>query len=491
MEKSWIRIHPEDQVGVALRDMHSGEVMDGVVLTEDIPAGHKAALTAVRAGEFVKKYGCSIGRAVQDIAPGQWVHSHNLATALDEAGEYVYHPGEPEMLRSQGEFTFMGYLRPNGQAGIRNEVWILPTVGCVNHTAQRIADAARVRFADRVDGVWAFTHPYGCSQLGADLEQTQKTLAALAHHPNAGVVVLLGLGCENNSLEAMKPYLGDCSGLRLAMINCQDEEDEEAAALEALEKLTAQAAQDQRVPLPADKLVIGMKCGGSDGFSGITANPLLGALTEAVICAGGTSLLTEVPEMFGAEEDLLNRCESQEVFEAGAGMIRDYKAYFVRHGQPVYENPSPGNKAGGITTLEEKSLGCTQKGGRAIVTDVLSMGEPVRKTGLNLVDGPGNDLCAVTNLACAGAQLVLFTTGRGTPLCGPVPTLKVATNGIMAARKAGWIDYNAGCLIEGKPMTEACRELLSLTLAVASGQKTRGEDRGYREIAIFKDGVTL
>lgn len=487
----WMKIHPADHVGVALRTMQAGEKMGEIVLAETIPAGHKAALCAISAGETVKKYGCVIGRAEADIAPGQWVHSHNLATALDAAGDYVYRPSAPEPLRTAGEMTFMGYLRPDGRAGIRNEVWILPTVGCVNHTAERIAEIARARFADRVDGVWAFTHPYGCSQLGDDLAQTQRTLAALAQHPNAGVVLLLGLGCENNSLEAMRPWLGDLSGRRLAMLNCQEEKDEEAAALRVLDELTAQAAQDRRIPLSADKLVIGMKCGGSDGFSGITANPLLGALTEGVVAAGGTSLLTEVPEMFGAEEDLLNRCVDAEVFEAGAGMIRRYKEYFVRHGQPVYENPSPGNKEGGITTLEEKSLGCTQKGGRAAVTDVLAMGEPVRKTGLVLVDGPGNDLCAITNLACAGAQLILFTTGRGTPLCGPVPTLKVATNGTMAARKKGWIDFDAGQLLTGMTMEDARDALAKLVLETANGQLTVGEKRGYREIAIFKDGVTL
>lgn len=491
MDDGWIRIHPDDHVAVALRDLSAGDPVCGVTLTEPVPAGHKVALASRAAGEPIIKYGCPIGVASRAINPGEWVHIHNLRTALTEQAAYRFEP-QGTALRAAGKpLAFRGYLRPDGRAGIRNEVWILPTVGCVNHTAQRIAERARACFGMRVDGIWAYPHPYGCSQLGDDLARTQATLASLARHPNAAAVLILGLGCENNSIGALRPFLDELKGRRVAMMECQGEADEEQAALAILDGLTREAAKDRRSLLGADKLVIGLKCGGSDGFSGITANPLLGRAAEAVIAAGGTAVLTEVPEMFGAERELLNRCASQALFDRAASMIQDYKDYFVRHGQPVYENPSPGNREGGITTLEEKSLGCTQKGGRAPVTQVLHMGEAARGPGLALLDGPGNDLCAVTSLACAGAQLVLFTTGRGTPLCGPVPTLKIATHSGLARAKPAWIDFNAGTLLEGAGWDGTRNALLELICRTADGAPTRGEARGYREIAIFKDGVTL
>ncbi len=491
MCEPWIRIHPDDHVAVAVRDLPAGAQVCGVTLSEPVLAGHKVALAARAAGDLIFKYGYPIGRATKAIRPGEWVHTHNCRTALTGQADYRYEPRQAALRQAACSLGFQGYLRPDGRAGIRNEVWILPTVGCVNHTAQRIAERARNCFGGRVDGIWAYTHPYGCSQLGDDLAHTQATLAALARHPNAGAVLILGLGCENNAIEALRPYLGELQGRRIAMMNCQDVEDEEEAALTILDGLTREAAKDRRTALGMDRLVIGLKCGGSDGFSGITANPLLGMVTEAVVAAGGTALLTEVPEMFGAESDLLNRCTSRTIFDQACAMIQDYKDYFVRHGQPVYENPSPGNKAGGITTLEEKSLGCTQKGGHAPVRQVVHMGETALEPGLALVDGPGNDLCAVTNLACAGAQLVLFTTGRGTPLCGPIPTLKIATHSELARAKPAWTDFDAGTLLAGADWASTRDSLLGLICRTADGLPTRGEVRGFREIAIFKDGVTL
>ena len=470
-----IKLHELDNVAVLLKEK------DG------IPAGHKIALKDIQAGEKVIKYGNPIGVAAENIQAGQWVHSHNLKTALSGEKHYTYqpqpiHPAKP----LSGEFQ--GYLRPDGRVGIRNEIWVLPLVGCVNHTAQRIVQKAAM---EEGAPVYTFTHPYGCSQLGEDHGRTRDLLCALVRHPNAGGVLVLGLGCENNTMDAFKAQLGPVDEKRVKFLICQEQEDEEEAALTLIRELRDELKKDQRTPQPVSKLVIGLKCGGSDGFSGITANPLLGAVSDGVCAAGGTALLTEVPEMFGAEELLMARCRDEQVFEKTCDLINGFKKYYQDNHMPVYENPSPGNKAGGITTLEEKSLGCTQKGGLGAVEDVLPYATPVARSGLNLVWGPGNDICAVTSLTAAGAQMILFTTGRGTPLGGPAPTLKVATNSNLAHHKQGWIDFNAGQLLEGVPMTEARDQLFSLVLSVASGQETKAEKNGYREIAIFKSGVTL
>lgn len=473
--KDFLTLHPLDNVAVALTDQ--GE----------IPAGHKKALRDIPKGQPVIKYGQPIGVASRDIRAGDWVHSHNLHTALSGEKDYVY---APAALHPAAAFsgTFQGYARADGRVGVRNEIWVLPLVGCVNQTARRIADRAT---AQGGAPVYPFTHPYGCSQLGEDHARTRDLLCALCRHPNAGGVLVLGLGCENNTMAGFREALGEVDERRVKFLVCQEAADEEAAALSLIAQLQETLAGDVRTPQPLSKLVIGLKCGGSDGFSGITANPLLGAVSDGVCAAGGTALLTEVPEMFGAEDLLMARCENAEVFRKTCDLINGFKAYYAQNGMPVYENPSPGNKAGGITTLEEKSLGCTQKGGLAPVRDVLPYAAQTQKTGLNLVWGPGNDICAVTALTAAGAQLILFTTGRGTPLGGPAPTLKVATNDALASHKQPWIDFNAGALLDGLTLHEAAQQLLALTLATASGQETAAERRGYREIAIFKSGVTL
>ncbi len=471
----YLQLNQRDNVGVLIAPR--GE----------IPAGHKIALRDIARGERVVKYGCPIGIATADIRAGEWVHSHNLKTALGGEKDYVYAP-ESHPAAAPSEGTFMGYARPDGRVGVRNEIWVLPLVGCVNHTAERAAEKARQALNAPV---YAFTHPYGCSQLGEDHNRTRELLCALCRHPNAGGVLVLGLGCENNSMAVFREKLGPVDEERVKFLVCQETEDEEEAAFTLISEIWKTAQKDERTLQPVSKLVIGLKCGGSDGFSGITANPLLGALSDGVCAAGGTALLTEVPEMFGAEELLMARCENEAVFQKTCDLVNGFKRYYEENHMPVYENPSPGNKAGGITTLEEKSLGCTQKGGLATVRDVLPYAAPVRTPGLNLVWGPGNDICAVTALTAAGAQLILFTTGRGTPLGGPAPTLKVATNGDLAARKAAWVDFNAGKLLSGTPMDAAAKELLQLVLDTASGRETAAERRGYREIAIFKSGVTL
>jgi altronate hydrolase len=479
MSEHLLQIHPRDNVAVVLEPQG------------DIPVGHKVALVDIPAGADIIKYGNPIGHATQEILAGAWVHSHNLATNLGVMVEYTYAPVIPHIQSATCTQTFSGYPRPDGRVGVRNEIWVLPTVGCVNRTAETLARQAHARWAGHgIDGVYAFPHPYGCSQLGEDHAATQRILAALARHPNAGGVLIVGLGCENNHIAAFKDVLGEYDPLRIAFLNCQDAADEFAKGEALLAQLAHQAATE-RQPVPVSKLVVGLKCGGSDAFSGITANPLVGVFSDRLTACGGSTVLTEVPEMFGAEHLLMARAADRDIFARTVAMVNDFKAYFTRHGQVIYENPSPGNKAGGITTLEEKSLGCTQKAGSAPVVDVLAYGEAVCRSGVSLLNGPGNDIVAVTALAAAGCHLILFTTGRGTPLGAPVPTVKIATNFALAVKKPGWIDVNAGLLLDGTPLDDAADALFTTVLAVASGQTTRNEDHDFREIAIWKDGVTL
>ena len=486
----YIHINEADNVAVALEQLKQGETCLGVTLREDIPAGHKFALKDIPAGENVIKYAFPIGHATQDIPAGCWAHTHNVKTNLSGVKEYTYHP-IPCALPVDRAGTFMGYRRADGRVGVRNEVWIVNTVGCVNGTAKTLERLAQEKYGDRVDGIHGFVHPYGCSQLGEDHQNTQKLLASMVRHPNAGAVLVLSLGCENNNLNVFKPVLGDYDPNRVKFLVTQEVEDEVAEGMKLLDELTRYAAAQKRTEVPVSELVIGLKCGGSDGLSGITANPLLGSVSDLLARYGGTTLLTEVPEMFGAETILMDRCRDESVFNKAVGLINGFKEYFIRHGQEVYENPSPGNKAGGITTLEDKSLGCTQKGGKGEVEDVLQYCEPVTHKGLNLVYGPGNDLCAITALMAAGAQIVLFTTGRGTPVGAPIPTVKVATNTRLAEHKNNWIDFNAGVLVQGAGMEETRDRFFEKILSIASGEKTRSEENDYREIAIFKDGVTL
>ena len=435
--------------------------------------GHKYAVCDISKGERIIKYGYPIGVATTDIRKGEHVHSHNLKTALSSALEYSYNP-ELFEIKEEKPMEIKAYVRKNGEIGIRNDIWIINTVGCVNKTAERLS---------HLTGALSFPHPYGCSQLGDDHGITQKILKGLITHPNAGGVLVLGLGCENNHIEEMKKVIGDYDTERIRFLNSQDVDNEITEGVKIISELKAIAEKDKRVCVPISRLKIGLKCGGSDGLSGITANPLCGRITDRLIAMGGSAVLTEVPEMFGAEHILMQRAVSEEVFRDTVKLINNYKVYFIAHGQPISENPSPGNKAGGITTLEEKSLGCVQKGGKAPVTAVLDYGDKVEKAGLSLLNGPGNDIVAVTNLTAAGCHLILFTTGRGTPLGAPVPTVKIATNTALAERKTGWIDFDAQ---RGRD-----KELFDLIVSVACGNETKNEKNGYKEIAIFKSGVTL
>jgi altronate hydrolase len=490
------RIDPRDDVAVALQPIAAGDAIDvgtGVIkAAEAIPAGHKVALHAIERGTQVHKYGWPIGLATAPIAAGALVHTHNLATRL--AGVESYALGThhvPPQSGSAGRATFQGYRRADGRVGTRNEVWILPTVGCVNRTAERIARLGSQRFGLRVDGIHAFTHQFGCSQLGDDLKRTRGLLAALARHPNAGGVLILGLGCESNQLSALLGELSSAEQQRIRAFAAQATEDETELGLEILGELVDLAAQDQRTACDLDKLTIGLKCGGSDGLSGITANPLVGRIADRITGAGGAAVLTEIPEVFGAEPLLLERTVNENVAREVVTLVNDFKRYFLDHQQPVHENPSPGNIAGGITTLEEKSLGAVQKGGRAILTRVLRYGASVNGPGLALLEAPGNDAISSTALVGAGATVLLFTTGRGTPLGFPAPTLKISSNSALAAKKPHWIDFDAGRVLTGLDMESAAEELMDLVLATASGQAARNETNGEREIAIWKGGVTL
>ena len=484
------KINDKDNVAVALEELKKGEIIDNIKLLDDIPFGHKVLLNDLKNGENIIKYGNPIGHLTIDCRKGEHIHEHNLKTNLSDIIEYKC-CGENEYQPKKCDVTFNGYLRQDGRAATRNEIWIIPTVGCVNNTAKRLEKIGQDIIVDGCDGVFAYTHPFGCSQLGDDQENTRKILASLANHPNAGGVLIVSLGCENTNAETFKKYLGEYNKKRIKFLVTQDCENELEKGEKLLKELYTFVKSFKREPIPINKLVVGYKCGGSDAFSGITANALCGRLTDKLTSFGTSAILTEVPEMFGAEKLLMKRCENEKVFNKCVNMINSFKQYFFSHNQECYENPSPGNHDGGITTLEEKSLGCIQKGGKAVITDVLEYGEHCKKQGLNLLTGPGNDIVSTTNLTAAGANIILFTTGRGTPLGASVPTIKVASNSRLAKRKSNWIDFNAGELIKSNDFENMTEEIFKLLIDIASGRQTKNEQNGYRDISIFKDGVIM
>lgn len=492
-----LKIHPSDNVAVCISPLKLGEeiAVDGKMIRalSDIPSGHKILLCDINEGEIIRKYGYPIGQARTDMKCGEWVNEKNIKTRLSGTLEYKYNPTPLPKTESTEPRTFKGYKRENGKVGVRNEIWIIPTVGCVNGIADKLAQRLEAETKlEGIDGIHSWHHNYGCSQLSDDHENTRKVLRDIATHPNAGGVLVLSLGCENNKPEDFMSMLGDYDKERIRLVVTQRVEgDEIEYCMNILRELYSIAKQDKREDISVSELCIGLKCGGSDGFSGITANPLVGRLSDWIVSQGGTTVLTEVPEMFGAETILMDRCKNEELFSKTVKMINDFKEYYISHGEPVGENPSPGNNAGGISTLEEKSLGCIQKGGTSQVCDVLDYAERVCAKGLNLLSAPGNDLVASTALACAGCQIVLFTTGRGTPFGTLVPTMKISTNNELASKKHNWIDFNAGTLLDGMTMEEACNELADAVIEIASGKLTRNEINGYSEIAIFKNGVTL
>lgn len=484
------RINPLDNVAVALEDLKRGYSENGVTLLDDVPFGHKVLLEDLKADSLVIKYGNPIGRVAKNEKAGAYIHQHNLKTNLTETKEYTF-SGDKSYSPWENPLTFNGYERKNGSVGIRNEIWIIPTVGCVNSTVRTIENKAQHLVKDTVDGIFAFTHPYGCSQMGDDQENTRRILSSLINHPNAGGVLVVSLGCENSNADVIKNYLGDYDTDRVKFLVTQECNDEIEEGVKLIKELCEYASKSRRTPVSIDKLVVGLKCGGSDAFSGITANPLIGRFTDKLTSIGGSCILTETPEMFGAEHILMNRCVNEKIFSKTVKMINDYKSYFAQHNEECYENPSPGNHNGGITTLEEKSLGCIQKGGDSVVTDVLSYGERCKEKGLSLLSGPGNDIVSTTNLAAAGAQIILFSTGRGTPLGSPVPTVKISSNNRIFEKKPQWIDFNAGTLIENPDFDKLSDRLFQQVLDIASGAKTKNEINNCREISIFKDGVVM
>lgn len=496
-QSSFIKINNLDTVVVCLRAIAKGESfsIDGknIEVKQDTPAGHKILIDDAKKGQDIIKYGYPIGHAMVDLKSGEWVNENNIKTNLAGTLNYEYNPVDDSLYIPEDNRTFNGYVRKNGEVGVRNEVWIVPTVGCVNGIAERLATRLEKETSlEGIDAVHAWHHNYGCSQLSGDHENTRKVLRDIVLHPNAGAVLILSLGCENNQPEQFEQILGDYDHDRIKFLITQKVVgDEVEEGMKILRELYAIARKDKRTECPLSKLRIGLKCGGSDGFSGITANPLVGEFSDYLVAQGGTTILTEVPEMFGAETILMNRCRTPELFQQTVSLINNFKEYFLSHGEPVGENPSPGNKAGGISTLEDKALGCTQKCGRALVSGVLEYGDRLQTNGLNLLSAPGNDLVAATALASAGCQIVLFTTGRGTPFGTFIPTMKISTNSTLAKNKPNWIDFNAGELVEGTSMQDLLPRFIDKILAVANGEKARNEENGYSEISIFKNGVTL
>lgn len=494
--RKFIKINVADNVAIALKPLLKGDLVateqEAVTLTTDVPQGHKVALCNINPGDNIIKYGAPIGHAIAPIKAGEHVHVQNIKTNLAGTITYAFNQKLNELKYAKEDRTFLGYKRSNGKTGVRNELWVVPTVGCVNGQAQQIANLLKEEEdTSCIDGVEVFKHNYGCSQLGDDHTNTQKALGDLISHPNAGGVLVLGLGCENNQIKDLKKFIGDYDPKRVRFLVAQEVEDEVEEGFKIAREIFAEMKSDERTPTSLSELNIGLKCGGSDGLSGITANPLVGEFSDFLVAQGGTTILTEVPEMFGAETLLMERAESEQVFDKTVSLINGFKEYYLKHDLPVYENPSPGNKNGGITTLEDKSLGCTQKGGAATVVDVLEYAQPITKKGLNLLSAPGNDLVAASALGFSGCHMVLFTTGRGTPFGSFVPTMKISTNTELYNRKSNWIDFNAGTLVEGKTMEEVLEELIQFIISVASGTPLKHEQTGFKEIAIFKTGVTL
>lgn len=502
--RRWVQIHEKDNVAVALVTMEEGTrvTFNGSLFEtrEEIPKGHKFALQNLPKDGEVIKYGSVIGRLKTDVSCGGWIHTHNLQTTLSAGGECVYQPEKNEAEdgahkkgfgTSREKLFFEGYLRPDGRVGTRNELWIIPTVGCVNEIAEKLARDFEREKASGVDCVTAFTHPYGCSQMGEDQENTRRVLASLIRHPNAGGVLVLGLGCENSNIEVLKGYIGEYDKERVRFLSCQETGDELGAGMEALRELNRHAGAARREKTGVDKLVVGLKCGGSDGLSGITANPVVGRFSDLFLLAGGATILTEVPEMFGAERQLMNRCKDEETCRKAVELVRSFQEYFLKNGQTIYENPSPGNKKGGISTLEDKSLGCVQKSGSAKVEGILRYGEMIQGPGLHLLSAPGNDLVSATALAASGAQVIVFTTGRGTPFASPVPTIKISSNTDVYQKKRHWIDFDAGGVVREGSVEESGENLLRLVLRVASGEYVQAEKNGFHGMAIWKQGVTM
>lgn len=498
---SAIKLYPQDTVALATSELKKGQTVtvDGetITLLDDIPNAHKIALKDFETGEAVRKYDNIIGYASKPIKKGEWIHSHNEVTGLGKSKEYTYDFNPISIFPGESDKTFMGYDRADGGAGIRNHLAIISTVFCANGPLRKLARMAEAKYpaTENFDGIIAFDQEFGCSQTGKDLVTTCKIIAGIAKNANFGGVLLVSNGCEMAIPSVLEQYMGDYDKKRIRTLTLQEVEDEFTAGMELIDEIMEEMKDDKRTPININRLHIAMNCGGSDGYSGITANTLLGTLCDTLVKEGAIMNMTEVPEMMGAEHILMNRAADKSIFDDIVKMMYDYDAYFARYGEKAADNPTQGNKAGGLTTLEEKSLGCIQKGGHCAVMEVLEYGERATKNGFVLVSGPGNDLAGVSGQIAAGAVLTIFTTGRGTPCGFAGPTFRLASNTALATRKSNWIDYDAGRLLTAKTPEEVealNKELYDAIMATVNGQyRTRTEENGYYILGALKDGVTL
>jgi altronate hydrolase len=481
-----------DDVAVALKPVATGQLLSGLnfAARSDIPAGHKLALRPIGVGQPIRKFNQIIGFATQPIVPGDHVHTHNLVTG-DFARDYaIGSEASPTQLLAPAETaTFQGILRPDGRVGTRNYVGILTTVNCSATVARRIAAHFTpdvLRAYPNVDGVVTITHGTGCgmAEHGEPADLLRRVFVGYANHPNFAGVLLLGLGCETNQIEPLITLTGPSSSLRSSTI--QEEGGTRSSVSKGIEtvlELLAQANNATRTPSPASSLVVGLQCGGSDAYSGISANPALGAAVDLLIRSGGTAILSETPEIYGAEHLLTRRSSRPEVAHRLIDRIHWWEEYTARHKGSIDNNPQPGNKTGGLTTILEKSLGAISKGGTTNLNEVYLYAEPILEKGLVFMDSPGFDPVSATGQVASGANLLCFTTGRGSVFgCKPTPSLKLASNTALYNRMADDMDINCGTIIDGEQtVQEAGLKIFEEMLAVASGKPTRSEEHGFGE----------
>ena len=512
-----VYLHSDDNLCVAARHLELGEEIsvggESLRLAEPVRLGHKLAVRAIREGERVKKYGQTIGFATRDIAPGQWIHSHNLTAGRFER-EYEYAteiPPPPAPIEGR---TFQGYRRAGGKAGTRNYIAVISSVNCSasvsKYISQRFDNSLLAKFPN-VDGLLPLTHKGGCGlqYAGEDHQQLTRVLSGFATHPNVGAYLLVGLGCETGTLQYLVQHGGLAEGVVqlntkangaarppvvLSMQDCGGTNKTVEAGIAAIAEMLPRVNGVRREPIPASELILGCECGGSDGNSGVTANPALGAASDLLVAAGGTSILSETPEIYGAEHLLVRRARTRAIGEKLIDRIRWWEEYTAKFGVEIDNNPSPGNKEGGLTTIYEKSLGAVAKGGSTALCGVYRYAEPVTAQGFVIMDTPGYDPASITGMVAGGANVVCFTTGRGSCFgCKPVPSIKIATNTPMYEQMIDDMDINAGVILEGASVADVGRQIFEFILEVAGGKRTKSEIHGVgeEEFAPWSIGPTL
>jgi altronate hydrolase len=501
-ENSAIHLHPTDNVAVARVPIPAGTSLriDGLPVTtmDAIPAGHKVALWDIQPGEVVERYGQVIGRAKQAIQAGRHIHTHNLAFEELQL-EYEFPVGDTPVPTARPDApTFLGYQREDGRVGTRNYIAVVAASNCAAHTAEQIARSYEGEtMPPNVDGVVAFPHGEGCAHAaeGPDIDQLRRTLGGVLIHPNVSGAVILGLGCETNQIDH---YLGvgGPRSTRLAGLTLQSSGGTRGAieaARRQIARFLEQASAEERTPAPASKIVLGLNCGGSDSFSGITANPALGFCSDLLAELGGTPVLAETTEIFGAEHLLVKRARNREVAEKLLDCIRKYKVYLNRFAGSFDDNPSPGNKEGGLTNILEKSLGAVAKGGTSPLIDVYDYAERVTAPGFTFMNTPGYDPVSLTGLAAGGCNLIAFTTGRGSAIGFPtIPVIKVATNSNTYRRMTDNMDVNAGAIADGEATVQQIGQaIFDLMLEVATGRHTCAERLGHKEFVPWRIGPVM